>query len=294
MAEIALATPDFDRILRDTGVANADAIRVIWLLLQDEINRRERLSQTVGGTSGHNLLSTTHPDTIPADPQTGDIIVALGSTPVDSGGYWIDGSQEIFIELNSVTGTVQYWLDGSAFLQTGFSSSSGSGTKWQRMGVENEGDVLTIVGGVPAWAVGGRDCASIYGATNQAITSSNATLVIFSTAEFDTAAFFNVATPTKLIVPAGKGGKYLVIGQLAWSLANNGPQRASILVNGTAVAVDEGGNLNGNAIIRQGVVRLCNLNVGDYVELEAFQSSGGAETVTAGIASTFLQLVRVG
>lgn len=153
MAELPFATPDFDRILRDTGVANSDAVRLIWLMLQDEINRRERLAQSVGGTTGHNLLSATHPDTIPADPVQGDIIVALGSTPIDNFKYWLDGQAVIFEDLNSDTGGLKFWLDGSAFAQGGFGLGAGSGAKWQRKAIGAAGAVLTSLGTEPDWVV---------------------------------------------------------------------------------------------------------------------------------------------
>ena len=149
--ELPYATPDFDRIRRDVGVETEDAIRLIWLMLQDEINRRERLSQTVGGTSGHNLLSPTHPDTIPADPIQGDIIVALGSTPVDNFKYWLDGEAIIFENDNSDTGGLKYWHQGSAFAMGGFGATSGSGTKWQRKALGAAGTVLTSTGTEADW-----------------------------------------------------------------------------------------------------------------------------------------------
>jgi len=171
--ELPFATPDFDRIMRDTGVANSDAIRLIWLMLQDEINRRERFQQTSGGSGGHNLLSTTHPDTDPADPVVGDLIQALGSTPVDPGDYWIEGESELFVELNDDTGSLDYWLAGSGFLQDGFSSSSGSGTKWQRFPIGTiNGYVLTVVGGQAAWAASAGGTATTFVGAVDAIFSA--------------------------------------------------------------------------------------------------------------------------
>lgn len=181
MAELPFATPDFDRILRDTGVANSDAVRLIWLMLQDEINRRERLAQSVGGTTGHNLLSATHPDTIPADPVQGDLIVALGSTPVDAGKYWYRGSRMSFPAVNEDTGSVKYWHRGAAFLQGGFSSSSGSGTKWQRKALGPAGTVWTSLGTEPDWVEPANNDATLIGdvgATYDAFPGNNNNLTL--------------------------------------------------------------------------------------------------------------------
>lgn len=146
-----IATPDFEHIRQETGVDTEDAIRLIWLMLQDEINRRERLAASVGGTTGHNLLSATHPDTVPADPIQGDIIVALGSTPVDNFKYWLDGEAIIFENDNSDTGGLKYWHQGSAFAQGGFGLTSGAGTKWQRKALGAAGTVLTSTGTDADW-----------------------------------------------------------------------------------------------------------------------------------------------
>lgn len=302
MAEIALATPDFDRILRDTGVANADAIRVIWLLLQDEINRRERLSQTVGGTTGHNLLSPTHPDTIPDDPVQGDIITALGSTPVDEGKYWLEGEQIIFVGLNEDTDEVNYFLDGDAFLMGGFSTLGGTGTKWQRKALGPAGHFLGSTGTEVDWLPPSTssESASVYRSTDQAIASATDTAVTLDATHFDTASFWSSLAPTRLTIPTGKGGKYLVVGQLTWADSDIASFHAKIRLNGSTVlaAASENSTITGvtNAPGSHQVVALCDLAAADYIELVAYWSYSTAtpRTLQGGSRTTFIQLVKVG
>ncbi len=302
--ELPFATPDFDRIRRDAGTETEDAIRLIWLMLQDEINRRERLAQSVGGTTGHNLLSATHPDTIPADPIIGDIITALGSTPVDNGKYWMDGHPVFFEDLNSDTGGEKYWYDGHFFGRGGFGLTSGSGTKWQRKAIGAAGLFLGSTGTEVDWLSPSSvsESVSVYRSTTLSISRATDTAIPFDTTVFDTAAFWDNTDPTKLTVPTGKGGKYLVIGQVEWSNASStGTHQAKIRLNGTTTkavgAVDTiiDATFGGQQGAHQ-VVTLLSLAVGDYLELVVLFNSNDAtpRVLAAGSSSTFFQLIKVG
>lgn len=296
--ELPFATPDFDRIRRDAGIETEDAIRLIWLMLQDEINRRERLAASVGGTTGHNLLSATHPDTIPADPVQGDIITALGSTPVDAGKYWLGGSALLFEDLNDDTGGLDFWLDGSGFVMGGFSSSSGSGTKWQRKAIGAAGLFLGSTGAEVDWLAPSTasEQASAYRTSNLSVSKATDTAITFDATHFDTASFWSSLAPTRLTVPTGQGGKYIVLGQITW-LASVTAFTTKIRLNGTTVLGAGGGSdVIGLNDLPMHVGVLADLAAGDYIELIGYwnYSDAGPRTVVGGSRSTFLQLVKVG
>lgn len=299
--ELPFATPDFDRIRRDAGIETEDAIRLIWLMLMDEINKRERLAQTVGGTSGHNLLSATHPDTIPDDPIQGDIIVALGSTPVDNGKYWFNGEQVLFEDLNVDTLGLDYWKDGSAFVMGGFGLSSGSGTKWQRKALGAAGTFLGSTGTEADWLdpATSSESASVYRTNNVVIPSATDTAISFEAAHFDTASFWSSVTPTRFTIPTGKGGKYLAIGQLTWQDPGTAAgYRAKIRLNGATI-VGEGSNnqtITGEGDTAHQVSAIMNLIAGDYVEIVAHWNYTDVvgKVILGGTYATFGQLLKVG
>jgi hypothetical protein len=300
--ELPFATPAFDAIRLETGVDTEDAIRLIWLMLQDEINKRERLAQTVGGTTGHNLLSPTHPDTIPASPIQGDIITALGSTPVDNGKYWLDGHPVFFEDDNSDTGGAKYWLDGHMFAMGGFGLTVGTGTKWQRKAIGAAGLFLGSTGTEVEWLspTSISESVAAYRSTSQAISQNADTAINLSAVSFDTAAFWAGATPTRLTVPTGKAGKYIAIGQIQWTDGDIGTLQTKIRKNGTTVvslgALDTTITGVTSAPGASQASTLLSLADGDYLELVAYWNYTDAvpRTAVGGETSTFLQLIKVG
>lgn len=245
----------------------------------------------------HDLLSATHPDTIPASPVLGDIIVAIGSDAVEVGGFWFEGLPIDSLPTDAPVGEQAFWFDG---LPIG--PLLGAGTpKWARKATGSAGDVLTADGaGGVSWQPsggGGATGATVARTTNLSVAIDTSTPVPLDAVEFDSSSFWSAGAPTRLTVPAGKGGTYLAIGQVSWN--NGGATRnfsSRILVNGTERAAMTMLSSNTTAIYNpQQVSRALVLNVGDYVELAAyFAEVGGPFDVVGGTNRTFLQLVKVG
>jgi hypothetical protein len=112
----------------------------------------------------------------------------------------------------------------------------------------------------------------------------------FQAEDFDTNTFHdNVTNNTRLTVPAGKGGKYLITGHIASSTASTSALSAYIARNGTSKALANGGGHSGtNGVCISTVLTLV---PGDYVELFAAVSS--STMTTTGDDLTALSMVRL-
>jgi hypothetical protein len=161
------------------------------------------------------------------------------------------------------------------------SSSANTNT---RLGIGSTGDVLTVTGGVPVWAAPAAPGTPafvgcmLYSSTGQVIANNTITAVAFSDTDYiDTDAFHDPSVNnTRITIPAGKGGKYLVITGGLWATA---PEqiRSIIYVNGTNFTelrdFENGG--------RSGPIGhdILSLTAGDYIEFFTLQTSGGNNTL---------------
>ena len=139
---------------------------------------------------------------------------------------------------------------------------------------------ITGVGGGSSSFVG----AKVYHSTTQSIPDASSTALTFDSEEFDTDAFHAGGAPTRLTIPAGKDGKYLLVGggiqaasaspalsQIFWRL--NG----TTVIRGTTTAwVPSSTQTTGF-----GSSTIADLVAGDYVELMFYQDSSGARNVNA-------------
>ena len=139
--------------------------------------------------------------------------------------------------------------------------------------------------------------ARAYLTGTQALANTTATAVGFPSETFDTDGFHDTVTNnSRMTVPAGKGGTYVVVGA-AWFAANaTGDRRALLYVNGSAVTwsdvINAGGVYAPIALVSDVLV----LAAGDYVQLFAYQSSGGSLNLDGNGLSTgmYLSLIRIG
>jgi hypothetical protein len=146
-----------------------------------------------------------------------------------------------------------------------------------RLAIGSTDQVLKVSGGIPAW--GAAPAASFVGCSiyNSSTTFANntATALDFDTEEFDTDAFHSTTTnKSRMTIPSGKAGKYLVIGRISFAANATGLRQARINKNGNIQALSSmsafaGG---GNNITVSGIF---NTSVGDYLDLVAYQTSGG-------------------
>ncbi len=112
----------------------------------------------------------------------------------------------------------------------------------------------------------------------QTFTTGVQTSLTFDTEVFDTDGFHdNAVNPTRLTVPAGMGGTYLIGGSISWVGNATGIRALFVELNAGALlnicgVIQEPEAANA---INQALATLYQLVAGDFVELRALQSSGG-------------------
>lgn len=115
--------------------------------------------------------------------------------------------------------------------------------------------------------------------TNSAnITLANNTTVTLTWDQevLDSNAFHSTSTNTsRITIPAGKAGKYLVTSKVQYSSNSSGRRIVQIIKNGANLWDFESADPGSSELQLQGVA-IIDLAVGDYVETTAWQNSGSS------------------
>ena len=132
--------------------------------------------------------------------------------------------------------------------------------------------------------------------TNQSLSNNTDTAITFNAEEFDTNSYHDNSTNnSRMTIPAGKAGKYLLIGNLTFAANASGVRNLQFLINATTTIgttrIATAG-LSENTIINCSAI--VNLAVADYVEVVAFQTSGGALNVNASQSTTTFSIQYLG
>ena len=268
-----------------------------------------------GGTTGQILSKTTNADmdfTWIANDQ-GDITAVNVTSPITGGG----SSGAVTIGINaattSVVGAVQ--LSDSTSTTSSVLASTPTATKAAydladaaiakstlttagdvlyrdatvpvRLGIGTAGQVLAVNSGAtaPEWKTVSTT-PTFVGAhatktANQSLANVTLTAVTFDGTDIlDTDSFHNPASNnSRMTIPAGLGGKYLIQAQIQWSSNSTGGREVQIYKNGATVLQyiqeDAEGSLNMSISGTYGLVAT------DFVEIRAYQSSGGALDIWA-------------
>ena len=138
---------------------------------------------------------------------------------------------------------------------------------------------------------------SIYKTSNQSIANDTDEVITFGSEEFDTDAFHSTSTNTsRITIPAGKGGKYLVVGQASWAANATGQRRLMVFLNGSSISM----GVMANPLTVSGQPTRYNMSfikdfvATDYIELAAFQTSGGALDIQGFQSTTRFGVVYLG
>jgi hypothetical protein len=126
---------------------------------------------------------------------------------------------------------------------------------------------------------------SCYKNANQTVSTATFTAVTFQVEDFDTDAFHSTSTNTsRFTIPTGKDGKYLLSGVLAYSANVTGQRNTVVYKNGSVVNYGTANQAIDSTVYGSYVPisYVLNLVAGDYVEIFAFQTSGGNLDVTNG------------
>ena len=147
--------------------------------------------------------------------------------------------------------------------------------------------------------VSGRARCSAYHNATQSLTNNTITLLNLNSEDFDVGTMHDTVTNnTRVTIPAGNTGIYLVIGGTSFAANATGFRLIQLFKNGNGGLPLTGTILSATSgtdrLVFQ-VTTVQSLAAGDYIELVASQTSGGALNVgsaTRTDAST-LQVVRL-
>ena len=138
-------------------------------------------------------------------------------------------------------------------------------------------------------AIMNRPVVAVGRNSTQSITTSTATAVQWNTEGFDSDGFHdNVTNNTRLTIPAGCGGIYLVSCTITWQNNATGARELLIRLNGSSPSWAGDRNSPGANVAHYNSCSFVipqNLNAGDYIEAMVWQSSGVSLNVDNAAAS---------
>jgi len=120
--------------------------------------------------------------------------------------------------------------------------------------------------------------------------------------DYDVGTLWVAGSPTRLTVPTGQAGTYLIEGQVAFAASAAGTRRVTEIwatISGVSAYLNYYSDLPSRGAAFDTLVPICrvvNLNAADYVELRAYHNSGGGTALNAIFTSggTYLSMTRVG
>ena len=141
-------------------------------------------------------------------------------------------------------------------------------------------------------AVGAR----AFNTAAQVITTSLITAITLNSERFDTSGFHDTATNTsRMTVPAGLGGMYVISGSLEWAAGATGQRAIFLRLNGTTDLAGSRHDAAAASVTTHTISTIYQLAATDYVELVVFHTQGAdLSTAAAGNRSPELSLFRIG
>ena len=165
-----------------------------------------------------------------------------------------------------------------------------------RLGIGTTGQVLTVAGGVPSWATlsGAFVGCRLFYTADATITNNTATILNFNSETFDTDSFHSTSTNTsRITIPAGKDGKYLINGKANWNASATGVRQVYIYLNNTS-NISQSTLNSGAEVFDVSVTTTANLSAGDYIEFGVYQTSGTNRLARAGTDLTYFEVTYLG
>lgn len=127
----------------------------------------------------------------------------------------------------------------------------------------------------------------------QSIPNSTATAINFDTVVFDSDSMYNTLNPSRIVIPSD--GIYQMVAQVIYVYQGTGVRSANLLVNGSTSISGQSSTANGINTWELNFGGIHTFKKGDYIELIAYQASGGALNVItdSGNASPSLSIYKI-
>ena len=270
------------------------------------------MADLLGGTTGQILAknSATDMDFVWIANDQGDITGITATAPLTGGGS--SGAVTVGIQdaLTTQKGAVQlsdststtssilaatptavksaYDLADGAIAKTTVTTAGDiiyrNATVPVRLGIGTAGQVLTVNTGAtaPEWKTPSAGTTysgasvRISGTGLQSVTNATWTTLLFATETFDTDAYHSNATNTgRFTIPTGKTGYYQINAQATYNTSTAGGARSMRFIkNGSAIYSTGEISAPSGQYPNVPIQYIAYLTAADYVELQAFQTSG--------------------
>jgi len=169
-----------------------------------------------------------------------------------------------------------------------------------RLGIGSSAQVLTVAGGVPSWATPAAGStfvgALVYRTTNLSLSNATGVIVGWDAESFDTNGFHdNTTNNSRLTVPSGKAGKYLVTCVATYNNNAKGFRSTSFRKNGSTYLNDwtTAPTASGSYAYTITTITL-DLVATDYIDVDAYQNSGGALDLRAENYRSYFSMIYLG
>jgi hypothetical protein len=165
---------------------------------------------------------------------------------------------------------------------TGDMVYSSSGSTPARLGIGTAGQVLKVNSGAtaPEWgaaAGGGFVGCRLTKSSVQSLDNATSTAITWNTEDFDTDGFHStVSNTSRITIPVGKAGKYLITGLIGFTENSTGTRQVLLYKNGTYIYFAAQFKPADNTDPQLTFSTIQSLAESDYIELYAYQSSGGS------------------
>jgi hypothetical protein len=196
-----------------------------------------------------------------------------GTTTVQAGTLGSD-------EIDCITGDT---LDITVFQNSGGARTLSTDSRYNYITIER-------LSGPAVVAASETIGATIYRNATQSQSTASLDKVLIDTVDNDSHGAFSSAN-NRYVAPAP--GRYLVTAQVSWQANATGTRQSYVYINGVSKARCVLPPVTGGDITLT-ITKLFKLSAGDYVEIFAQQTSGGALNIEGGTEWTFLSVERIG
>lgn len=214
----------------------------------------------------------------------------MASTPIynwptpDNTGLVKNGALDMRTLGNAIDTTMATMLPKSLVDAKGDVITATADNTPARLGVGTNGQVLTadsttatgLKWSTPASGGASFVGCSLYTSSDVSVANSTVVTVGFNNELYDSNSFHDNATNnSRITIPTGFGGKYLVTAHLAYQENATGYREWRIAKNGSDIVGYQSGAVLSSAFYSSAYSTVINLVAGDYIEMRAVQNSGG-------------------